>query len=170
MDLDSVFEDVLRSRGQGNLILKPKQKEALQSIVFKGQDCLIVLPTGYGKSLIYQMLQSLFDKISARNLSSKDKSIVIVVSPLNALIDDQVNKLKSAGVNCTSLRVCADEVDGAFEGKILEDPQAGKFELVFTHPEVSVSNRQCRDLFVSAYYQKNVRAVVVDEAHCIIEW
>ena len=76
MDLDSVLEDVLRSRGQGNLILKPKQKEALQSIVFKGQDCLIVLPTGYGKSFIYQMLTSLFDKISARNLLSKDKSIV----------------------------------------------------------------------------------------------
>ena len=162
MDLDSVLEDVLRSRGQGNLILKPRQKDALQSIVFKGQDCLIVLPTGYGKSLIYQMLQSLFDKISARNLSSKDKSIVIVVSPLNALIDDQINKLKSAGVNCTSLRVCGDEVDGAFEGKILEDLQAGKFELVFTHPEVAVSNRQCRDLFLSAYYQRNVRAVVVE--------
>ena len=44
MDLDSVLEDILRSRGQGNLILKPKQKEALQSIVFKGQDCLIDLP------------------------------------------------------------------------------------------------------------------------------
>ena len=121
MDLDSVLEDVLRSRGQGNLILKPRQKEALQSIVFKGQDCLIVLPTGYGKSLIYQMLPSLFDKISARNLSSKDKSIVIVVSPLNALIDDQINKLKSADVSCTSLCVCGDEVDGAFEEKILED-------------------------------------------------
>ena len=178
MDLDSVLEDVLRSRGQGNVTLKPRQKEALQSIVFKGQDCLIALPTGYGKSLIYQMLPSLFDKITARNLSSKDKSIVLVVSPLNALIDDQINKLKSAGVNCTSLRVCGDEVDGAFEEKIrvvphiprAEELQAGKFDLIFTHPEVIVSNRQCRDLFLSAYYQRNVRAVVVDEAHCIIEW
>ena len=129
------------------LKMKPRQKEALQSIVCKGQDCLIVLPTGYGKSLIYQMLPSLFDKISARNLSSKDKSIVIVVSPLNALIDDQINRLKSAGVNCTSLRVCGDEVDGAFEEKISEDLQAGKFKLIFTHPEVAVSDRQCRDLF-----------------------
>ena len=116
------------------------------------------------------MLPSLFDKISARNLSSNDESIVIVVSPLNALIDDQINKLKSAGVNCTSLRVCGDEVDGAFEEKILEDLQARKVELIFTHPEVAVSNRRCRDLFLSAYYQKNVRAVVFDEAHCIIEW
>ena len=77
------------------------------------------------------MLPSLFDKISARNLSSKDKSIVIVVSPLNALIDDQINKLKSAGVNCTSLRICGDEVDGQVDGafeEILEDLQAGKFE------------------------------------------
>ena len=140
MGLDSALEDVLRSRGQGNLILKPRQKGALQSIVFKGQDCLIVLPTGYGKTLIYQMLPSLFHKISARNLLSKDKSIVIVVSPSNALIDDQINKLKSAGVNCTSLRVCGDEVDGAFEEKILEDLQAGKFELIFTHPEVALSS------------------------------
>ena len=141
MDLDSVLEDVLRSRGQGNLTLKPKLKEALQSIVFNGLDCLIVLPTGYGKSLIYQMLPSLFDKITERDLSlSKDKSIVIVVSLLNALIDDQINKLKSVAVNCTSLRVCGDEVDGTFEEKILEDLRAGKFELIFTHPEVAVSN------------------------------
>ena len=84
--------------------------------------------TGYGKSLIYQMLPSLFDKISARNLSSKDKSIVIVVSPLNALIDDQINKLKSAGVNCTSLRVCGDEVDGAFEEKIRVVPHTSRAE------------------------------------------
>ena len=54
MDLDSVLEDILRSRGQGNLILKPKQKEALQSIVFKGQDCLTVLPTG-GSCLLWVM-------------------------------------------------------------------------------------------------------------------
>ena len=166
MDLDSVLEDVLRSRGQGNIILKPKQKEALQSIVFKGQDCLIVLPTGYGKSLIYQMLQSLFDKISARNLSSKDKSIVIVVSPLNALIDDQINKLNQL---VSIVQVCV-FVEKKKKKKILQDLQDGKFELIFTHPEVSVSNRQCRDLFLSAYYQKNVRAVLVDEAHCIIEW
>ena len=142
MDLDSVLEDVLRSRGQGNLILKPRQKEALQSIVFKGQDRIIVLSTGYGKPLIYQMLPSLFDKITARNLSSKDKSIVTVVSPLNALIDDQINKLKSADVNCTSLCVCGDEVDGAFEEKILEDLQAGKFELLNFYTPRGISKQQ----------------------------
>ena len=66
MNLDSVIADILQSRGQSNLTLKPKQKEALQSIVFNSQDCLIVLPTGYGKSLIFQLLPSLCDKITAK--------------------------------------------------------------------------------------------------------
>ena len=68
IDFDSVLEEVLLVRGQGNLKLKQKQKEALQAIVVNGQYCLIVLPTGYGKSLIYQMLPLLFDKT---NLSLK---------------------------------------------------------------------------------------------------
>ena len=126
---DSILLDVLRSRGQkqegragGQFQIKPKQEEALQKIV---QDCLIVLPTGYGKSLIYQLLPSLFDRVSKD--SSKDKTVVIVVSPLNALIDDQINKLNALGVCCASLRVCAEEVDGRFEGSFQENLQAGNF-------------------------------------------
>ena len=61
MDFDSVLKEVL-VRGQGHLKLKQKQKEALQAIVVNGQDCLIVLPTGYGKSLIYQMLPLLLTR------------------------------------------------------------------------------------------------------------
>ena len=52
------------------------------------------------------------------DLSSDDKSIVIVVSTLNAVIDDQINKIKSVAVSCTNLRICGDEVDGTFEGNI----------------------------------------------------
>ena len=167
MDFDSVLEEVLLVRGQGNLKLKQKQKEALQAIVVNGQDCLIVLPTGYGKSLIYQMLPLLFDKTNlSLNVTSEGKSIVIVVSPLNALIDDQINKLSSVGVACTSLRVCGADIEERIFA--IDDLQTGKFELIFTHPEVAVSNRQYRDLLLSSYYQRNVRAVVIDEAHCII--
>ena len=169
MDFDSVLEEVLLVRGQVNLKLKPKQKEALQVIVVNGLDCLIAIPTGYGKSLIYQMLPLLFDKTNlSLNVTSEGKSIVIVVSPLNALIDDQINKLSSGGVACTSLRVCGADIEERIFA--IDDLQTGKFELIFTHNEVAVSNRQCRDLFLSSYYQRNVRAVEIDEAHCIIEW
>ena len=153
MDFDSVLEDVLLVRGQANLKLKQKQKEALQAVVVNGQDCLIVLPTGYGKSLIYQMLALPFDKTNlSLNVTSEGKSIVIVVSPLNALIDDLINKLCSVGVACTSLRVCGADIEERIFA--IDDLQTGKFELIFTHPQVAVSNRQCRDLFLSTYYQR----------------
>ena len=56
---ESILEEILLGREQGNLKLKPKQKVPLQAISLIGQDCLIVLPTGYEKSLTYQMLPSL---------------------------------------------------------------------------------------------------------------
>ena len=61
MDFHSILLDVLRSRGQERFKIKPKQKDALQKFVLDSQDCLIVLPTAYGKLLIYQLLPSLFE-------------------------------------------------------------------------------------------------------------
>ena len=58
--MDSILLDILRSGGEERFQTEPKQEEALEKIVLDGQDCLIVLPTGYGKSLIYQLLPSLF--------------------------------------------------------------------------------------------------------------
>ena len=58
--MDSILLDILRSGGEERFQTELKQEEALEKIVLDGQDCLIVLPTGYGKSLIYQVLPSLF--------------------------------------------------------------------------------------------------------------
>ena len=58
--MDSILLDILRSGGEERFQTEPKQEEALEKIVLDGQDCFIVLPTGYGKSLIYQLLASLF--------------------------------------------------------------------------------------------------------------
>ena len=79
-----------------NLRHKPKQKEALEANAMTKRDCLIVHPRGYDKSLIYQLLSSLCDHL-AHKKCFKNKSIVTMVSPLNALIEDQLNKLKSIG-------------------------------------------------------------------------
>ena len=62
MDFNSILLDILWSIGQERFKIEPKQEVALQKIVLDGQDCLIVLPTGYGKSLIYQLFPSLFDR------------------------------------------------------------------------------------------------------------
>ena len=58
--VDSILLEILRSGGEERFQTEPKQEEALEKIVLDGQDCLIVPPTGYGKSLIYQLLASLF--------------------------------------------------------------------------------------------------------------
>ena len=95
------------------------------------------------------MLPLLFDKTNlSLKITSEGKSIVIVVSPLNALIDDQINKLSLVGVAFTSLRVCGADIEERIFA--IDDLQTGKFELIFTHTEVAVSNRQCRDFFCPA--------------------
>ena len=55
MDFEGARRIVLKSKGQENVKHKPKQKEALEAIAANKQDCWIVRPTGYGKSLIYQL-------------------------------------------------------------------------------------------------------------------
>ena len=69
----------LRSKGKENSKHKPKQKEAQEAIAVTKRDCSIVRPTGYGKSLVYQLLLSLCDHLAHENCI-KNKSIVIVVS------------------------------------------------------------------------------------------
>ena len=79
--------------------LKEKQLEAIKAIL-DGRDCLVVLPTGFRKSIIYQCLPPVFDFILLKSLVRylEIKSTVIAVSPLNALILEQVKKLQGKGI------------------------------------------------------------------------
>ena len=120
--------DILRSGGEERFQTEPKQEEALEKIILDGQDCLIVLPTGYGKSLIQFFsffLYYLHDRVDKD--SSRDKSVVNVASPLNILIDDQINKLNALGVCCASLCLCGDDADGRFEASFQENLQRETF-------------------------------------------
>ena len=107
MSLINVFHDALNYGleilGLSDIKLKEKQYEALKAVVLKNRDVLAVLPTGYGKSLIYQLLSLVFDFFTA-NGSPMRKSTVIVISPLNALMRDQIMKLKEGGLNVCVLK------------------------------------------------------------------
>ena len=116
-----------------NVNLKVKQVICLEAI-YHGRDVVAVLPTGYGKSVIFHLLPSLFlEKINYER-GAAAHPVVIVVSPLNALIKDQIRRLQEGNVN-------------AF-----------------------ITCKQGMELFQTAKYQRNVHAIVIDEAHCILEW
>ena len=80
--------------------LKDKQLQTLQYL-YEGEDCISVLPTGYGKSVIFQLLPWLFQY----KRRAQTPLIVIIVCPLNSLMQDQVMTLSSKGVSACYLSV-----------------------------------------------------------------
>ena len=148
----SAIEYGLKKLGRAGLSLKEGQYEALKSVVVNQKDTICVLPTGYGKSLIYQLLPHVCDFYN-----NEENLCIIVVSPLNALIDDQMAKLKG---NITVLK-------GAnFTATELDEPP----QILFAHPEALLENQHIFSVLRSKAYKERVKAIVVDEAHLVVEW
>ena len=105
----SCVHKALLSAGYDDIILKVKQVMCLESLYLK-KDLVAVLPTGYGKSLVFQVLPRLLrereerDKLTGAT-ASVTKSVVLVVSPLNALMYDQISKLRGRGVKAAVLGI-----------------------------------------------------------------
>lgn len=157
-DFKSILADALTKL---NVKFEPKEKQiaAIRAITSQNKDCFCVLPTGYGKSLIYQVLPFVFDGTSSVN----SNSMIIVVSPLNAIMEEQITKLQTQGIPCAVLRM-SDDIN------ITEDLKTAKLRILFAHPEVLVENVAVKKLLKSCHYQKNVKAIVVDEAHLVVQW
>ena len=138
--------------------IKDKQLEAVVNFC-QGRDVFVSLPTSYGKTLIYAVLPSLFDIIKRRT-----SSIVVVVSPLTALMAEQKKRFVPMGV------------DAEFLGELQTDEGAvkrvvqGQHKLVLLSPEQLCYNKLVREMLLSRVYQDNLSAFVIDEAHCIKTW
>ena len=163
------------------VVLKPKQVICLEK-VFLNLDVLAVLPTGYGKSLIFNFLPALL-YAKKHGVDVNISSIIVVVSPLNSLIANQILRLDSSGIGATALDVRSsievekekndpesDALVCDFDLSDKDKLEIGHYNIVFAHPEALVSCAYRRKLMRSKAYQENVCAIVVDEAHCILEW
>ncbi len=128
---------------------RPGQREAVCAAL-AGRDSLVVMPTGGGKSLCYQLP------------ALADIGLVVVVSPLIALMADQWRRLKEAGVSATML---ASGMEDGHNAQALRDIRAGVTQLVLAAPE-----RFASGAFRDALAQRKVALFVVDEAHCVAEW
>src|ERR1700678_2743634 len=128
---------------------RPRQEEAVRSAL-DGRDVFAVLPTGGGKSLCFQLPAVMGD------------ALPIVVSPLIALMKDQVDALAVAGIPATFLN---STLDGPESKSRLRALYAGELKLLYTAPE-----RLMMPGFLDRIASWDVRRIVVDEAHCISEW
>ncbi|XP_068704636.1 putative ATP-dependent DNA helicase Q1 [Montipora foliosa] len=167
-------QKALLSAGYDDIILKVKQVICLESLYLK-KDLVAVLPTGYGKSLVFQVLPRLLrEREKTRATTSVTKSVVLVVSPLNALMYDQISKLRARGVEAAVLGVkkgidADSPIISQWEGARESITKAG-YEIVFCHPEAFLSCNNRLKVLQSSVYLSAIKAVVVDEAHCILEW
>ena len=128
---------------------RPLQREIME-VFLGGRDALAVLPTGAGKSLCYQLPALVRD------------GLTVVVSPLIALMKDQVDQLEASGVSATFIN---STLEGMELRRRLDGLDRGKYQLLYAAPE-----RLMLPDFLSRLREWNVSALAVDEAHCISEW
>ena len=144
---------------------RPLQREAINTAL-SGEDCFVLLPTGGGKSLCYQLTA----------LVRKNSGITIVISPLVSLIQDQVDGLRSMGIQAAALTGSSNEKvrrqifeEWALLAKNQIDADLCSL-LVYTTPEMfGQSNFMIRKL-QNLYENKKLSCMVIDEAHCISQW
>ncbi|MCP4540489.1 MAG: RecQ family ATP-dependent DNA helicase [Chloroflexi bacterium] len=128
---------------------RPGQSEAIQHLL-AGQHTLVVMPTGSGKSLVYQLA------------TLHRPGLAVVISPLIALMQDQVTSLTGLGIPATYIN---STLDAGEQNRRLQAMTNENFKLVYVAPERlrSVPFRQ-------VLRQVNVGLLAVDEAHCISQW
>lgn len=143
----SIFDILKRTWGYDHF--RPLQQEIIESVL-AGKDTLALLPTGGGKSLCFQ--------VPALAL----EGICLVVSPLVALMKDQVENLTKKGIKASHLHagMSKREIDIALDNCVY-----GKVKFLYVSPE-----RLKSDIFIERFKKMVVSFVAVDEAHCISEW
>src|SRR5438067_2130012 len=137
------------ARCWGFRTLRPLQEQAMRAVL-DGRDSLVVMPTGGGKSLCYQAPAVLAGETT------------VVVSPLIALMKDQVDGLRSSGIAAAQIDSAQTSQErGAYERDLIQ----GAVRLLFVSPERLVSQG-----FQRLLKQIKVRTFAIDEAHCISHW
>ncbi|KAL6516411.1 hypothetical protein OROGR_019716 [Orobanche gracilis] len=127
---------------------RPYQKEIVENIL-QGEDCLVVMATGSGKSLCYQMPPLVVKKTA------------VVISPLISLMQDQVMALKQRGI-------CAENLSSAqTDLNVYANAERGRYDILYMTPEKACLLPAS---FWSRLLDSGICLLAVDEAHCISEW
>lgn len=126
------------------------EQEKIIATVISGKDTLVVMPTGGGKSLCYQFPSLLLD------------GVTLVVSPLIALMKDQVDALNKKGIEATLIN---STLSPAEQRERIQGLVQGQYKIVYIAPE-----RFRHRAFVEALKKVKLPLVAIDEAHCVSQW
>ncbi|KAF6525783.1 hypothetical protein HZS61_011578 [Fusarium oxysporum f. sp. conglutinans] len=156
-EVQRMLEDRFRMKG-----FRHNQLEAINETL-GGKDAFVLMPTGGGKSLCYQL--------PAVIKTGKTQGITIVVSPLLSLMQDQVDHMKALGVQAVAFNgeYSAEykrQVMTAFEKRSPED----YIELLYVTPEMVSKNTTFNNRLRTLYDNGKLSRIVIDEAHCVSQW
>jgi ATP-dependent DNA helicase RecQ len=150
--MSDVSRDVLRDVF-GHAELRPGQREAIDGVL-AGRDVVVLLPTGAGKSACYQ--------VPAVALARGGRGTTVVVSPLIALMNDQVGSLGARGVAAAAVH---SQLDDAVRSEAIAAFVRGELAVLYVSPE-----RAVLDSFKRMLARTPIALVAIDEAHCVSQW
>ncbi|MFN8396402.1 MAG: DNA helicase RecQ [Bacteroidia bacterium] len=128
---------------------RPMQREIIETIM-EGKDCVVLMPTGGGKSICYQIPAIVM------------QGTCVVISPLIALMKDQVEGLRANGVRAAFINSSSSSRENQ---QVETDALDGKLDLLYVSPE-----KMLRGDFFQLLRQMKISLLAVDEAHCISQW
>lgn len=138
----------LLAKFYGYRSFRPGQLKAIEAIC-EGRDVVVVMPTGGGKSICYQLPALL-----------ADTGVAIVVSPLIALMQDQTQALVANGIPAAAIHSNQSEAENA---EIMRAASAGRIKLLYVSPERLMT-------LLDSWSNARISLVAIDEAHCISQW
>ena len=147
---------------RGGTVLSEQQVAAVLSVL-RGQDTVVCLPTGHGKSVIFEVVPWCYEMPDGLGEEGK-KAVysVVIVSPLLSLMDKQIQELVERGQSAVRL-------SSSLPKDVEEAVLSGQVRYIFGSPEC-FEERKYRDMLLAPVYQTHLKAVFVDEAHCVEMW
>ena len=145
MNLPSLIQQLF------NLKELKKTQEEIITWTLKKNNCLVIMPTGWGKSLCYQIPALM-----------REEGLTLVVSPLIALMKDQVDKLKQKQIPAEALHSALSKRQ---RDTIIKNINKNKYRLLYITPE-----RFQKEEFISDIKKRHIAFMAIDEAHCISQW